>query len=212
MLTHLQATFTVCVPTNSVSNSGSPSSNNIPMTSCMLPCSSSRVARDDEGGRELAALELVGGRLDAVEYVVDERGVVALGDDLFGRSLALEVELEDWVEHVVGRKTLVVELVGGEFRRGALVDDGPRDQLAFAIDVARERIDLGLENVADDGESDVRVAVERAVAEGEFRLVAGRKQQTALGVRDGHQDVAAQARLQVLRRQTVAAARRLSQS
>src|SRR5215216_3640609 len=68
------------------------------------------VARDDERRRELAPLELVGRRLDAVEDVVDERALVPLGDDLLGRGLALEVEAQDGVEHVVGRQRLVVEL------------------------------------------------------------------------------------------------------
>src|SRR5919107_1778691 len=79
------------------------------------------VARDDERRRELAPLELVGRRLDAVEDVVDERAVVPLGDDLLGRVLPLEVEPQDGVERVVGRKTLVVELVGRQLRRRALV-------------------------------------------------------------------------------------------
>src|SRR5215204_1675461 len=82
------------------------------------------VARDDERRRELAPLELVGRRLDAVEDVVDERAFVPLGDDLLGRVLPLEVEPQDGVERVVGRQRLVVELVGRQLRRRALVDDG----------------------------------------------------------------------------------------
>src|SRR5215211_5875778 len=105
------------------------------------------VARDDERRRELPALELVGRRLDAVEDVVDERAVVPLVDDLLGRILPLEVEPQDRVERVVGRKALVVELVGRKLRRRALVDDGGGDQFAPAVDVAREVVDLRLQHV-----------------------------------------------------------------
>src|SRR5919107_344634 len=87
------------------------------------------VARDDERRRELAPLELVGRRLDAVEDVVDERALVPLGVDLVGRQLG----------------------------RRAFVDDGGGDQLAPAVDVAREVVDFGFEHVADDGEPAVRV-------------------------------------------------------
>src|SRR5205085_8245617 len=86
------------------------------------------------------------------------------------------------------------------------------NDLALAVDVACERIDFRLEYVADDGETAVRVAVERAIAEREFRLIAGRKQQAPFGVRDGHEDVATQARLYVLPREFFGGGCRINQA
>jgi hypothetical protein len=75
---------------------------------------------------------------------------------------------------------LIVKLSGREFRGWSLVDDRLWNDLAIPVEVICERIDFRLQHVANHREPAVRVAVERAVAEREFRLVAGREQQTAL--------------------------------
>ncbi len=67
-----------------------------------------------------------------------------------------------------------------------------RNNFVVAVQIIRERVDFGFQNVADHREPAIRVAIKRAIAEREFRFVSGRKQQTAFGVRDRHQDVAAQ--------------------
>ncbi len=106
---------------------------------------------------------------------------------------------------VVRRQRLIVKL------SGASSADGRFSMIVVGIislsliEMTRQRIDFGLQNVADHRQSAVRVAVKRAVAEREFRFVAGRKQQPAFGIRDRHQDISAQTRLQILRRMGPAA-------
>ena len=63
---------------------------------------------------------------------------------------------------------------------------------------ARHAVDHRLRHVGDHGEAAGHVAVERAVADRQLRLVAGRQQQRAALVRQRHQQVAADARLDVL--------------
>src|SRR5689334_378858 len=106
-------------------------------------------------------------------------------DDLFGRGLLLEVKLEDWVNLVIGWQALIIKLSGREFRARSFFNNLARDDFALSIVVARQGIDFGLQQVAQNREAAVRVAVERAVAERELGFVAGRKQQAAFLVRDG---------------------------
>ena len=70
-----------------------------------------------------------------------------------------------------------------------------------------ERVDVALVDVAEHRESADRVAVERAVADRELALVAGGEHEPVLGVRDRHQDRAADPRLDVLLREPVVVAR-----
>ena len=67
----------------------------------------------------------------------------------------------------------------------------------LAVDPARELVDDRLRHVADDREAAAHVAVDRAVADGQFALVAGGEKQVAELIRERHQDHAAQTRLHV---------------
>jgi hypothetical protein len=73
-----------------------------------------------------------------------------------------------------------------------------RDDFAVAVDPAGEGVDLGFEDVADDGETAAHVAVERAVADGHFALVAGGEEERAEFVGESHHQHAADAGLDVL--------------
>ena len=75
-------------------------------------------------GRGLAPLEL--GQPHQTQHPPDRRLVEPRGDDLLGRLVALDVALEDVVEHVVGRQRVLVGLVGPELRRRGLGQDAPR--------------------------------------------------------------------------------------
>ena len=59
-----------------------------------------------------------------------DRFVVAELDDLAGGAVVLDVELEDRVEHVVGRQALVVALIGAQLGRRRLGDHVLGDDLA----------------------------------------------------------------------------------
>ena len=105
--------------------------------------------------------------------------------------------MEEGVEHVVGRETVLVGLAGAELGAGGLVDGVLRDDLALPVDPAGEGVDLRLEHIGDDREAAAHVAVERAVTDGHFALVAGGEEQGAEFVRERHHQDAADAGLDV---------------
>ena len=71
---------------------------------------------------------------------------------------------------------------------------------ADAIDVARQGIHGGFGNVGDDGQAARHVAVKRAISHRQFGFVPRGQQQRAKLIGKRHQDVAANARLDVLLR------------
>src|SRR5438552_933620 len=75
-----------------------------------------------------------------------------------------------------------------------------RDRRGVALPVAppRELVDERLRYVLDRGEAAGHVAVQRGVADGELALVAGREHERAELVGHRHEQVAADARLEVL--------------
>ena len=127
-------------------------------------------------------------------------GVEAGGDDLVGAQFFLDVPVEDRLQHVVGRQRVLVGLVGAQLGRRRLGDGvaGMISRPALLVDVLGQLVDRGLGHVADDRQPAAHVAVERAVADGQLALVAGGQQQAAELVRQGHQDLAADAGLDVL--------------
>ena len=119
------------------------------------------------------ALEFVRGMFDLVENGVNKLGIMAGGDDLFWREFLLEIEFEDRIHQFVGRKGVLVELVRGELGGRGFFDHAVRDDLAVGalIQSTSERPNLGLQHVPQNGQSAVGVAVQRAIADGEFRFV-----------------------------------------
>ena len=67
-----------------------------------------------------------------------------------------------------------------------------------AVDPVAEPEDRGLVEVSDDCQPSVHIAIQGAVAHGQFRLVAGGQQQLPLLVGHSHQQRPADAGLQVL--------------
>ena len=138
----------------------------------------------------------------------DELAVEACGGDLVDFLPLLDVELEDPVEDVVRRERVLVGLVRAQLGGRRLGHRRLGDDLALAVDPARDAIDHGLVHVAEERQAAGHVAVERAVADGELGLVAGGQHQRAGAVGPGHEDVAADARLDVLVRRCRTCARR----
>ena len=134
---------------------------------------SDRVARDDQCWRQLPSLEFVRGRLNAVENVAHETRLEARLDDLVWRGLLLEIKTQHAIELVVWRQRLIVKLAGREFSGRTFVDDRFGNHFGVFVELVCECVDFGLQNVADDCESAVCVAVESAVAEREFGFVTG---------------------------------------
>ncbi len=127
-------------------------------------------------------------------------GVEAGVDDLADGAVVDDERLEERVEHVVGGKALVVALVGTQLGRGRLHQHRLGDDGAarHAISVPAQPVHERLGHVLDHGEAACRVAVERRVAGGELALVAGGEHDPPRGVGHGHEDHAADARLEVL--------------
>ena len=123
------------------------------------------------------------------------------------RAVLLDVGLEDRVEHLVGRQRVLVRLVGPELGRGRARERALGDRGRTPVAVPREPVDHGLVDVLQHREAARRVAVERAVAHRGLALVAGREHEPAELVRQRHQVVAADARLQVLLGDVARAAR-----
>ena len=123
------------------------------------------------------------------------------------RHLALDQAIEDVVEHVVRRQRVLIALAGLELggrRLGQhiLRNDGAfRSETALRplpIAVARQRIDLGLVEVLDRIEAAIHIAIERGIADRDFRFVAGGQHHRPELVGDGHEQSTARARLQIL--------------
>ena len=121
---------------------------------------------------------------------------------------------ENLIEQIVGRQLVLVELVGLQFGAGGLGDDACRDALSPGVGVQafRQLVDVGLQHVADQRQAPAHVAVQCAVSSGKLRLVSRRQREVPKSVTDGHDEIPADARLNVLARQLVlSAAERLGQ-
>jgi len=154
-------------------------------------------AGDFNAGGGLAAL--VFAAVDEANDAHDRRGVEAFIDDLGGAFFLLHISEEDRVEQFIRWKGVLVGLVGAEFGAGDFVDAGLGDERAAGagVDPAGHFPDLGFGEVTDEGEAAAHVAVEGAVADGEFAFVAGGQEQMAEFVAEGHEDSAADAGLEI---------------
>ena len=79
-----------------------------------------------------------------------------------------------------------------------MCENGCGNHFPFAVEPAADGIDARLDQIADHRQRAHHVAVERAIAHGHLRLVAGGEHQGAELVRERHQQRAANARLDVL--------------
>ena len=131
-------------------------------------------------------------------------------DDLLDGVVLLDVGLQDRVEDVVGRQGVGVLLARPQLRRRRLGERRLRDhraqdrrvhrvgQAGRGVAPAGELVDQRLGDVLDHGEAAGHVAVERRVADRVLALVAGGQDDVAVLVRQRHEQVAADARLDVL--------------
>ena len=117
------------------------------------------VARDDQRRRQLSSLELVRRRFDAIEDVIHECRIMPRCDDLFGRLFLFKIQFEYWIELVIRRQRLIVELSGSELRRRSFLDNRFGNNLGIAIVKAGQLVNLRLQNVANDCQAAVRVAI-----------------------------------------------------
>ena len=157
-----------------------------------------RLGRDLDAGRGLTALVLVD--VDHAHDALDRRLVVAQGDDLGDAAILLDVLFDDGVENFVRRQGVLVQLARLEFGAGRFGDHGLGDDglLADRVAIAGEAVDQRFGHVFDHRVAAGHITVKGGVAGGELALVAGRQHDPAELVRQRHDDVAANARLDVL--------------
>ena len=129
--------------------------------------------------------------------------------------MLLDVGLEQGIEQGVIGQGIAIALVWTQFGARRLQADRFSDQFArfgqaqvvaagpggVAIEPGAELKHGGFVEIADHGQAAVHVAVEGAIAHGQLRFVAGGEQQLAALVGQGHQQGAADARLQIFGRQ-----------
>src|SRR5207237_9209837 len=75
-----------------------------------------RVTRNNQRGRQLSALKFICRRLNTIENVINQIAIVSSSDDLFWRLLPLEIKLQNWIEFLVRRQRLFIQLTRGQFR------------------------------------------------------------------------------------------------
>src|SRR5712664_1252506 len=90
----------------------------------ITPVLAKAARRDAHARRRLAALVFV--QLDEPHHAAHGVQVVASGGDLLGRHVALHVAFHDGVEHLVGRKRVLVGLAGCQLGRRRAVDHALR--------------------------------------------------------------------------------------
>src|SRR5687767_9525361 len=125
-------------------------------------------------------------------------------DDLSRAQVALDIGLQDRIEHWIGRQAVLVGLAGTQFRRRRALDYALWYDARNAVAVAREPVDHHLGQVFQYRKTSRHVAVKRRVTGSHLALVAGREHDRAGLVGEGHQQRAADARLQILFRDVFA--------
>src|ERR1700722_2835297 len=117
--------------------------------------------------------------------------------DFFGAAQVFYVGFQDAVEDAVIGEGVLIALVGAKFGGGRLGDGFLRDHFPFAIYEIGEGVDHGFGDVGDYGEAAGHVSVQRAVAHRHFGFVSGAEDHGAEFVGKRHEQVAADAGLNV---------------
>src|SRR6266481_2932737 len=146
----------------------------------------------------LAPLVLVA--VDHGDHPLHRGRVEAPRHDVRHAQVALDVTLQDGVQHVVGGQRVLIGLPRPELRRRRPRKDTLGDDLATRarVRVLGEPVDEHLRAILDDREAPRHVAVERGVPHRDLTLVPRVEHQPAELVRQGHQVVAPDARLEIL--------------
>ncbi len=142
-------------------------------------------------------MALVFVRLHLVGDPADRLRRESPGRDFLGGQLLFDIEPQDFVEHLVRRKCVLVLLVRPQFRAGRLVDRVARDDLAVPVDVAGQLIDHHFGHIGNEGHAAGHVAVDRAITDGQFAFVAGGNDHAVELVGQRHECHTPQAGLQI---------------
>src|SRR5579859_6543179 len=180
-----------------------------PCTRCTKSCSWDEALSDGKWAAEAEGARgdfKAGSGLFALVFVaVDEHGDVSnelqivakvLGN-LHGCFHFFDIGLQNAVQHFVRRQRVRVLLIWTQLGAGGFLDSRAGNQFPLAIYVFGELVDHELGNIGNDGEAAGHVAVQRAVAHGDFGFVAGAEDHGTEFVGKSHQVVAADAGLDI---------------
>ena len=123
---------------------------------------------------------------------------MVFGSNLLWRFVALDVGLQNRIEHLVEVVRNPYPSVPGEALPRVVFAGWPEMTARSRFEIAAELVDLRLDHISNDGERTHHVSVERAIPYRHLRFVAGSEHQRAELVGKRHQQVAAYARLDVL--------------
>lgn len=132
-------------------------------------------AGDFEGGGCLTAFEFA-----AVGHFNDpgDQFLIKAGGDDFGEGSRLDdVTFEDLVQLIIGGEGILVGLVWFKLGGRGFGYDRGRDYPGMAIDIAGQFINHGFRYVGQGGQAAGHIAVEGAVAGGQFAFIAGGEQE-----------------------------------
>src|SRR5258708_13415467 len=103
--------------------------------------------------------------------------IESMRDNVARTEVVLNIEAQNFIQHFIRRKGVLVFLIRFELGTRWLVDGRPGNDLAIAIDPARQLVNHGFGNIADDSQPARHVPVDGAITYGQFALVSrGQKQ------------------------------------
>src|SRR6202795_1245231 len=117
--------------------------------------------------------------------------------NLLRAAQVLNISLKDTVQDIIRRQTVLVLLIGAQFRGRDLLDARSRDEFPIAIDPLRELVNHQFWYVGNHREPPGHVAVKRTVTPSQLGFVARAENHGPKFVGNGHQKVAADTRLDV---------------
>ena len=134
---------------------------------------------------------------DQPQHPADRIFIVTASDDILGGLALLNVQLQNLIQQIVRRQAVLIGLIGAQLSGGCFGQNAFRNVGLRSVPPARDAVDHHLRQIRDDRQTAVHVAVERAISHRDFRLVASGQQQRSELVGERHQQIAANARLDV---------------
>src|SRR3990170_834502 len=121
-------------------------------------------------------------------------------DYLLYRFVVFDIGLQHLIEYIIRRQGVLVGLVGAKLGSGGLCENalGDKSFSGPAVYLPADRVHERLRHIFYHGKAACHVAVEGRVADAHLALVAGRKDEPAELVAQGHEDISSYPRLHVL--------------
>ncbi len=155
----------------------------------------------DSGGH---LFTFIFGKINKPDNAADGIGVEAFLQDVADAFFLFDVTFDDGVEKIVFGEGVLIFLVGLQFSGTGRLGEGAfgngwhfTGAGPLRVDVPGKFVDHRFGNVGNHGEPAAHVAIERAIAGGDFAFVSGGEEHVAELIGESHEDVAAEACLHV---------------